>query len=89
MCGEPSETLCVTSRTHSAPSCAAWQQALRATSPPIEWPTSAIWSAPPGQAATSSSISSLSERPFSEMWRPLFKRTYTGVHPSSRASRLP
>ena len=37
----------------------------------MEWPTSAIRSTSTGQAATSSSISSLSERPFSEMRRPL------------------
>jgi hypothetical protein len=71
MCGVPSETLCVTSRTQSASSSVAWQQALRATSPPMEWPTSATSPASTGQQATRSSISSLSERPFSEMRRPL------------------
>jgi hypothetical protein len=71
MCGVPRETLCVTSRAQSAPSSLAWQHALRATSPPIEWPTSAICSASTGHASTSSCISSLSERPFSEMWRPV------------------
>ena len=37
----------------------------------MEWPTSAISSTSTGQAARSCSISSHSERPFSEMWRPL------------------
>jgi hypothetical protein len=67
MCGLPSDTLCVTSRAQAASASLAWQQALRATSPPMEWPTSAIWSTSTGQASTSSSISSLSDRPFSEM----------------------
>jgi hypothetical protein len=71
MWGDPSETLCRMWRTHSAPSSAARWHALRATSPPIEWPTSAIRSTSTGQAATSSSMSSLSDWPFREMRRPL------------------
>ena len=71
MCGVPSETLCLTSPAQAAPSSAPRWHALRATSPPIEWPTSAIRSTSTGHAATSSSISSLRQRPFCEIWRPL------------------
>ena len=45
--------------------------ALRETSPPIEWPTSATSSTATGHSATTASSRSASERPFSEMWRPL------------------
>ena len=62
-----------------------WWHALRATSPPIECPTSAICSTSVGQPATSSSSSAASDRPFSEMWRPVLKRTKTGVAPRSRS----
>ena len=56
--------------TARPPRSAQWQ-ALRATRPPIECPTSAIRSTSTGHASTSASSSSASERPFSEMWRPL------------------
>ena len=71
MCGEPSEITCRTRSTQAWPRCAPAWQAERATSPPIEWPTSAISSTSSGQAATSSSSRSASDSPFSEMWRPL------------------
>ena len=71
MCGVPSETTWRTRPTHAAPSAAARWQALRATSPPIECPTSAISRTGAGHAATSSSSSSFSDAPFSEMWRPV------------------
>ena len=58
---------CADERVHSPP---RWQ-ALRATSPPIEWPTSAIRSTSTGQSATSSSSSAASDAPFAEMWRPV------------------
>ena len=45
--------------------------ALRATRPPIECPTRAICSTVTGHASATSSSSSASERPFSEMRRPV------------------
>ncbi len=80
MCGVPSETTWRTSAVHSPP---IWQ-ALRATRPPIEWPTSARRSISTGQVATNSSSSAASAAPFCEMWRPLLKRMNTGVMPEVR-----
>ena len=72
MCGEPSETTLRTCSTQARRrrSAAMWH-ALRETSPPIECPTSATSSTSTGHASTTASSSSASERPFSEMWRPL------------------
>ena len=53
MCGDPSETTWRTRPTQASPRSAAWWQADRATSPPIECPTSAIRSTSTGQPATS------------------------------------
>jgi hypothetical protein len=88
MCGVPSEITWRTRRTHESPRSAAWQQAERATSPPIECPTSASDSTSTGHAAVSSSSRSASESPFSEMCRPLLYRTSTGAQPRSRRRRV-
>jgi len=62
-CGVPSEIVWVTRAVHAPPRA----QALRATSPPIEWPTRAIRST--GQS--SPSISAPSSAPLSAIARPV------------------
>jgi hypothetical protein len=54
------------------PALAAFRwQALRATGPPIEWPTSAISPTATGHARTSCSSTVATDRPFSEMCGPV------------------
>ncbi len=66
VCGVPSETTWRTRRVQAAPRNAPWWQAERATSPPIECPTSAMSS-----HSGSPSGSASSDAPLSDTWRPV------------------